>query len=262
MEAERLLFEQWKINLKWYWEFEERVWSTKRVAAWICNGTSNTINNCTHSWKIWGRWYSAWCAQANIWGSLHSNESRLFCYGVGTVYMITTKVRKTMRTWDRNYGNESFHFQQDGAPPHYHRDIRSYFDGTVPGKWIGRRGSVDCAPRSSDLTPLDFSLWGSLEDVVYGTKPQTLETLREEIETSCAAFPVDSWLRLLVHQSAEIRSVYKLMVGTLNTCSSSTCVAAIPFYVYQSWIANELFKQIFCTLKCVHIFWTNLCMFI
>jgi hypothetical protein len=25
MEAERLLFEQWKINLKWYWEFEERV---------------------------------------------------------------------------------------------------------------------------------------------------------------------------------------------------------------------------------------------
>jgi hypothetical protein len=35
-------------------------------------------------------------------------------------------------------------------------------------------------------------------------------------------------------------------------------VTAILFCVYQMWITDKLFKQIFCTLKCVHIFWTHL----
>lgn len=70
--------------------------STKRVATWICNGTSNMINDCMHSWQIWGWWYNAWCAQAKIWEVLHSSESSLFCYVVGTVYMVTTNIWKTV----------------------------------------------------------------------------------------------------------------------------------------------------------------------
>jgi hypothetical protein len=62
------------------------------------------------------------------------------------------------------------------------------------------------------------------------------------------------WPRLHVNQSAGLGSVCKLMVGTLNTCSSSTYVAAIPFCVYQVWVISELFKQIFCKLKYVYIF--------
>jgi hypothetical protein len=44
------------------------------------------------------------------------------------------------------------------------------------------------------------------------------------------------------------------MVDTLNTCCSSTCVTAILFYVHQIWITNKVFKQIFCTSKCVYFF--------
>ena len=58
------------------------------------------------------------------------------------------------------YGDESFYLQQDGALPHYHRDVRMYLDETVPGRWIGRRSAVEFPPRSPDLTPLDFYLWG------------------------------------------------------------------------------------------------------
>jgi hypothetical protein len=89
------------------------------------------------------------------------------------------------------YENEQFYFQQDGTPPHYHRDVRTYPDETVPGQWIGRRGGVEYPPRSPDLTPLDFYLWGTLKDMVYRRKPATLATLREEIEMSCAAITVD-----------------------------------------------------------------------
>jgi hypothetical protein len=46
------------------------------------------------------------------------------------------------------YRNEPFYFQEDGAPSHHHRDIRSYIDETQTDHWIGRRGSVEYHPRS------------------------------------------------------------------------------------------------------------------
>ena len=33
---------------------------------------------------------------------------------------------------------EGFIFQQDGAPPHWHKDVRRYLDSTLPRRWIGR----------------------------------------------------------------------------------------------------------------------------
>ena len=47
-------------------------------------------------------------------------------------------------------------FQQDGAPAHYSTDVRSFLDETFPDRWIGRRGPIEWAPRSPDLTPCDF----------------------------------------------------------------------------------------------------------
>jgi hypothetical protein len=60
------------------------------------------------------------------------------------------------------YGDEDM-YQQDGAIPHYHRDIRTYLDNTFPERWIGRRRSVEYPPVSPDLTPPDFFLVGLLE---------------------------------------------------------------------------------------------------
>jgi hypothetical protein len=35
-------------------------------------------------------------------------------------------------------------------------------------------------------------LWSYLKDLVYGTKPATLQELRHEIEQSCTAIPADT----------------------------------------------------------------------
>ena len=96
------------------------------------------------------------------------------------------------------YEDESFYLQQDGAPPHYQRDVRMYLDETLPGRWVGRRGAVEFPPRSPDLTPLDFYLWGPLKDDVYQRKPVTLDDLRENIAMSCAAITLDT-LQNVVH---------------------------------------------------------------
>ena len=70
-------------------------------------------------------------------------------------------------------------FQQDGAPPHYATAVRNLLDETFPDKWIGRRGSIEFPPRSPDITPMDFFVWGVIKDSVYSRKPRSVEDLRQ-----------------------------------------------------------------------------------
>ncbi|GBM10111.1 hypothetical protein AVEN_92930-1 [Araneus ventricosus] len=82
-------------------------------------------------------------------------------------------------------------FQQDGAPPHWSTEVRTFLNQRLPKRWIGRSGDADddfCSwpPRSPDLTPCDFFLWGYLKDRVYvPPMPKTIEELKVRI---CNAF--------------------------------------------------------------------------
>ncbi|GFX41391.1 hypothetical protein TNCV_1654741 [Trichonephila clavipes] len=46
---------------------------------------------------------------------------------------------------------------------------------------ISRFGPVKWPPRSCDLTPLDYFLWGYVKSLVYADKPQTLDHLEDNI---------------------------------------------------------------------------------
>ncbi|GFX37758.1 uncharacterized protein TNCV_3116081 [Trichonephila clavipes] len=46
---------------------------------------------------------------------------------------------------------------------------------------ISRFGPVNWPPRSCDLTPLDYFLWGYVKSLVYANKPQTLDHLEDNI---------------------------------------------------------------------------------
>jgi hypothetical protein len=47
------------------------------------------------------------------------------------------------------------HFQRNGAPPHYLKEVREYLNPRIPGRWIGRAAPTAWSPRSPDFTPLD-----------------------------------------------------------------------------------------------------------
>ncbi|CAI6366855.1 unnamed protein product [Macrosiphum euphorbiae] len=49
------------------------------------------------------------------------------------------------------------------------------------GRLISRCGDQNWPPRSCDLTPMDFFLWGYVKAHVYENKPRTIEELKEEI---------------------------------------------------------------------------------
>ena len=72
-------------------------------------------------------------------------------------------------------------FQQDGCPAHWHRMAQAAADLLFPGKWIGRGGPVAWPPRSPDLTPLDFLLWGVIKEIVYRLKPTTRQDMKRRI---------------------------------------------------------------------------------
>jgi hypothetical protein len=77
--------------------------------------------------------------------------------------------------------HKHFIFQQDGAPPHFHRNVTTFLDETFPGR-VGRGGPTVWPPRSPDLTPLDFFEWGLfIKDVVYSRKVRDLADLRQRI---------------------------------------------------------------------------------
>ena len=77
--------------------------------------------------------------------------------------------------------DENFCFQQDGAPPYYHHNVRAYLDEHLPNRWIARRGSIEYHPRSPDLAPMNFFLCGHLKDNVYRAKPATINEIKAVI---------------------------------------------------------------------------------
>jgi transposase len=91
----------------------------------------------------------------------------------------------------------NFIFQQDGAPPHWHRNVRHYLNEALPQRWIGRATNDDSVlirwpPRSPDLTPCDFFLWGYVKDKVY-VPPLTsdLDELKQRITRAVESINVD-----------------------------------------------------------------------
>ena len=78
-------------------------------------------------------------------------------------------------------------FMQDGATAHTSNlcldFLKSHFG---ENKIISRRCSVPWPPRSPDLNPCDFFLWGYLKHRVFMTNPKTIQELKSSIENEMA----------------------------------------------------------------------------
>ncbi|GFV49219.1 uncharacterized protein TNCV_237531 [Trichonephila clavipes] len=78
-------------------------------------------------------------------------------------------------------------FQQDGATCHTARATIDLLKDTFDDRLISRFGPVNWPPRSCDLTPLDYFLWGYVKSLVYVDKPQTLDHFEDNIRRVIAA---------------------------------------------------------------------------
>ena len=80
------------------------------------------------------------------------------------------------------------YFQQDGATCHTSNEsmteIESFFDDRIISKALW-------PPRSPDLNPPDFFLWGALKGKAYANKPRTIQELEKNIRREIAAISED-----------------------------------------------------------------------
>ena len=90
---------------------------------------------------------------------------------------------------------EDMWFQQNGVTSHTANVTNNLLEPKFGKRFISRNGAVGWPPRSCDLTPLNYLLWGYFKSVVYANKPVTFDELRTNIECEIAAVSADLSLK-------------------------------------------------------------------
>ncbi|KYQ49066.1 hypothetical protein ALC60_12123 [Trachymyrmex zeteki] len=74
-------------------------------------------------------------------------------------------------------------FQQDGVPLHFSRATRTLLNEIFGDRWISRGGPLQWPPRSFDLIPLNYFLWGYVKEKVMfkSHTPTAKEDLKRRI---------------------------------------------------------------------------------
>ena len=125
-----------------------------------------------------------WCG---IWGS--EIVGPYFFPGTVTGAAYLDMLQGFVAEWYDNLPLEKLRrlwFQQDGTYAQYALRDRNWLTDTFGEQLIVRGGPVPWPPRSPDLTPLDFYMWGYVKSLVYVDRPQTLEELRERVREEWA----------------------------------------------------------------------------
>lgn len=162
------------------------------------NGTVNK-HNCrywdTENPHVYREFSTQYPEKLNVWAGMLGNHilGPFFIDGnlTGEHYLqmlqesVFPAIVEVIAQHPHEFDEDIVHFQQDGAPPHFHRQVRAFLNTQLNGQWIGRRGLIEWPARSPDLTPLDFFLWGYIKSTIYKTPVQNIEDLRHRIVQAC-----------------------------------------------------------------------------
>ncbi|GFU27646.1 putative DD41D transposase [Trichonephila clavipes] len=134
-----------------------------------------------------------------------------------------------------NHDVQELWFQQDGAKCHTSRATIDLLKDTFGDRLISRFGPVNWPPRSCDLTPLDYFLWGYVKSLVYADKPQTLDHLEDnirrviaDIRTQMLEKVIENWTSRLDHIRASRGSpMTEIIFKILGTSGRSSRVVQV-----------------------------------
>jgi len=113
-------------------------------------------------------------------------------------------------------GTEDMWFQQDTTTCHTAHATMNILCERFEGMVISYNGNVNWPPRSCDLTPLDFFLWGYLKSQVYANKPRTIDALKVNIRNTIQQIQPDLCDKVIKNWISRIRATKKSRGGYLN----------------------------------------------
>lgn len=98
---------------------------------------------------------------------------------------------------------EEVWFMQDGAPAHRANATMNLLRGVFDERLISLGADVEWPPRSPDLTPCDYFLWGFLKQLVYKKRFDNIEDLKREITRCIEYISPDMLERTFTHSLIE-----------------------------------------------------------
>jgi len=159
------------------------------------NGRINRQNRRYYSTSN-PHWFSDSKAQnspkVNVWAGIYNNQmiGPFFIDGnINGDNYYDMLINEVLPAIDAAGGNLPVWYMQDGAPAHFKRNVRDLLDDAFPGMWIGRQGPIEWPPRSPDLTPLDFFLWGYIRHRIFTVPPVDIDDLKAKIIFECQNVP-------------------------------------------------------------------------
>jgi len=100
-------------------------------------------------------------------------------------------------------------FQQSGAPPHFAGNVRQFLDKNFSNRWIGRGSPIRWAPRSLDLTLLNFCLWGHVKNAICKALIKDLTELKIKINNEIKSISKET-----------LHNVFSNIVKRMDLCIS------------------------------------------
>ena len=157
----------------------------------------------------------------NVWCAIHGSNviGPVFCPGKFNssqyLQMLKDNLEPYLGSLDAR-AQAMVLFQQDGAPIHSAKNVTEWLDTTLPLCWIGRGGPHKWPPRSPDLTPMDFFLWGFLKQAVYENHPTTMNELKANIIRECQNIQEEVLGRVAENTVKRIQLCYNRHGGLLE----------------------------------------------
>ncbi|CAK1550166.1 unnamed protein product [Leptosia nina] len=134
----------------------------------------------------------------------------------------------------------------DGATAHTARASMDLLRENLPQKLISRFGDIPWPPRSPDLTPMDFFLWGYLKERVYANNPRTVVDLKENIRREISA--IEHSLLQRVARNTRLR--FEQCVQQDNTVNPVNGVYQGPTNPSQAHIKEDLSPRVELGAEC------------
>lgn len=157
------------------------------------DGIINLRNS--HSWadenpRFKKAWKSQWRFSLNVWAGIVGDVI------IGPVFLPSRLDGHTYRGHLEQLNDflddvplntrQEMWYMHDGAPAHSTHAVQEFLCERFPERWIGRGvdAPISWPPRSPDLTPLDFYLWGRIKSLVYCVEITSVDQLRLRIVDS------------------------------------------------------------------------------
>ena len=120
------------------------------------------------------------------------------------------------KTEEEDIGN--IWFQQDGATCHTAEATLDVLRPVFEDRIISRRADVFWPPRSCDLTPFDYYLWGAVKDKCSTDKPETSDALKDNIREAIGVKSLSN-LSLLTDKIKSHNTVIRIYFSLTNSAN-------------------------------------------